>query len=67
MNQFLTTIPTTINTTDVTTNCQTNAAGMCTITSGSGSYNDDSTITLSVSRTCSAAPVDARYTVTGHF
>jgi hypothetical protein len=56
-----------IVTTDVTTNCQTNAAGTCTITSGSGSYNDDSTITLSVSRTCSAAPVDARYTVTGHF
>lgn len=48
-------------------NCDTNTAGTCTITSGSSSYSGDTTIYLTVTRTCAIAPVGARYTIAGHF
>lgn len=57
----------TISTSNGSYSCQTSASGTCTISEGSNSYDDDTTITLSVTRTCAAAGVDARYTVAGHF
>jgi hypothetical protein len=48
--------------------CDTNTSGTCTITSGSSSYSGDTTIYLTVTRTCSGmSAVGARYTVAGHF
>ncbi|MFT3711255.1 MAG: hypothetical protein QM817_26795 [Archangium sp.] len=48
--------------------CDTNTSGTCTITSGSSSYSGDTTIYLTVTRTCSGlSSVGARYTVAGHF
>jgi hypothetical protein len=56
-----------IVTTNVDLTCNTNASGSCTITSGSGSYNDGSDLHFTVTKTCSAAMRDGpTYTVDGH-
>jgi hypothetical protein len=57
----------TVTTDENTWSCTTSAAGTCAITQGSGSYSGDTTISLRVERTCSAAGANARYTVSGHF
>ncbi len=49
-----------------TYSCAT-AQGTCSITNGSGSYSDGTTISISVKKTCSAAQQESpQYTVTGH-
>ncbi len=55
--------------TDVGTyTCQTNGSGLCTITQGSGSYHDNTTIFLRIERTCTVPPPQSvNYTVGGHF
>lgn len=53
--------------TDVLTeSCQVLAGGSCTVSRGTGSYTDDSSIFIAVERTCAAATVSNAYTVTGH-
>ncbi len=48
--------------------CQTGSGGSCSISKGSGSYNDNTTILIKVEKTCPAASVRERvtYSVTGH-
>lgn len=48
--------------------CQTSSGGSCSISKGSGSYNDNTTILIKVEKTCPASSVRERvtYTVTGH-
>jgi hypothetical protein len=47
--------------------CTTNASGTCTIDRGSGSYGDNSLITLTVQKTCSSASRGrVTYTIDGH-
>jgi hypothetical protein len=57
----------TVTTDEGTWSCTTNAAGTCGVNQGSGSYSGDTTISLLVERTCSAAGTTGRYTVAGHF
>ena len=57
----------TVTTDNGSWSCTSNASGTCSITQGSGSYSGDTTISLSVVRTCSAAGAAGRYTVSGHF
>lgn len=56
---------------DVVTNkgawsCTLASAGSCNITQGSGSYSGGTTVSVKVTRTCSAAPSKTPYTITGH-
>jgi hypothetical protein len=47
--------------------CQTGSNGACTISKGSGSYNDNSTITMKVEKTCDTTKLEnVGYTVIGH-
>ncbi len=56
-----------IVTTDIDMACTASASGSCNITAGSGSYNDNSDLHFTVSKTCSAAMRDGpTYTVDGH-
>jgi hypothetical protein len=56
----------TVTTTTNLLACDTNAAGTCSVSRGAGTYEGDTVITIQVERTCSAAPVNASYTLTGH-
>lgn len=56
---------------NVTTNkhllaCDTNAAGTCSVSRGSGTYDGDTPISIRVERMCSAAPAGATYRLQGH-
>jgi hypothetical protein len=46
--------------------CTVPAAGTCSISQGSGSYSGGTIISVTVTRTCSAAPSKTPYTITGH-
>jgi hypothetical protein len=46
--------------------CQTGATGSCSFTESAGSYGDNTTIYVEVSRTCPIAAENATYLVTGH-
>ncbi|HEX4825255.1 MAG TPA: hypothetical protein VFV19_13195 [Candidatus Polarisedimenticolaceae bacterium] len=58
----------TVITNSHTYSCQTNVAGTCIITQGSGSYSDNTTVLFQVSRTCAAATGQQSlpYTISGH-
>lgn len=50
-----------------TFNCTASGQGSCTITRGSGSYSDGTTISISVEKTCNLPTVQqVSYTVSGH-
>lgn len=56
----------TVTTTTNLLACDTNAAGTCSVSRGSGTYDGDTVISYLVERTCSAAAVNATYTLSGH-